>query len=47
MKQIYVYERRCSNNQIIPIKALKMIVELPVNITMPLYEEIPIHQSSI
>ena len=37
---------RYSNNQIIAIKALKMTVELAVNITMPLYDEIPVHKSS-
>ena len=36
-----------SNNQIMTTKALKMTVELPVNITMPLYDEILVHQSSI
>ena len=38
---------RFSNNQIIAIKALKMTIELPVNITMPRYDEIRVHQSSI
>ena len=38
---------RYLNNQIIVIEALKMTVELPVNITMPLYDEICVHQSSI
>ena len=38
---------RYSNNQIIAKKALKMTVELPVNITIPLYDEIRVHQISI
>ena len=42
----YIY-LRYSNNQIIAITALKMTVELHVNITMPLFDEIPVHQSSI
>ena len=37
---------RCSNNQIISIKALKITVEQPVNITMRLDDEITVHQSS-
>ena len=40
----YIY-LRYSNNQIIAITALKMTVELPVNITMPLFDEIPVHKA--
>ena len=38
---------RHSNNQIKAIRALEMTIELPVNITMSLYDEIRVHQSSI
>ena len=38
---------RYSYNHIISTKAHKMTVEQPVDITMPLYDEITVHQCSI